>query len=226
MLFQRLVLEIGQEIRKRTSRGFILSIKLNSVEFQEKGFTPEEAKEFCTLLEQTKFDFVELSGGTYEQLAFVHRKESTKKREAFFLEFADLITPALSKTKTYVTGGFKTSAAMVEALKSTDGVGLGRPASQEPRLPRDMLEGKVKAVIQQRQEDTNFAVSNVVAGAQIRQLGKDEEPIDMSSEENELAFMKDLGAWGEKMAKNSDLAQYGFLDVESVQAIPYGTALA
>lgn len=40
----RLILEISQEIRKRTKPDFIVGIKLNSVEFQDKGFQPEEAK--------------------------------------------------------------------------------------------------------------------------------------------------------------------------------------
>ncbi|KAL0253084.1 hypothetical protein SLS55_010535 [Diplodia seriata] len=217
----RLILEIGREVRKRTSPSFVLGIKLNSVEFQDKGFQPEDAKRLCALLEENKFDFVELSGGTYEHLAFTHQRESTKKREAFFLEFADLITPALSKTKTYVTGGFKTGAAMVDALRSVDGVGLGRPACQEPRLPKDLLEGKVKSAIQQRPDVNDFGITNVVAGSQIRQLGKDHEPIDMSSEENEKAFMKDMGAWAKKMGEDSGLVHYGYVDVESAKPIPY-----
>jgi 2,4-dienoyl-CoA reductase-like NADH-dependent reductase (Old Yellow Enzyme family) len=89
----RLTLEIAQEIRKRVKSDFIVGIKLNSVEFQEKGFQPEEARELCSLLEKNSFDFVELSGGTYESLAFEHKKDSTRKRESFFLEFADKITP-------------------------------------------------------------------------------------------------------------------------------------
>ncbi|KAJ4329548.1 hypothetical protein N0V95_010195, partial [Ascochyta clinopodiicola] len=99
----RIITEIGREVRKRTSDRFILSIKLNSVEFQENGLASEEAATLCKTLENNKFDFVELSGGTYEKLAFEHKRESTKKREAFFLEFADKITPSLSKTKVYVT---------------------------------------------------------------------------------------------------------------------------
>ena len=69
----RLILEIAQAIRKRTSSKFILGIKLNSVEFQDKGFTPEEAKKLCAMLEENRFDFVELSGGTYESESDVYR---------------------------------------------------------------------------------------------------------------------------------------------------------
>lgn len=167
----RLILEVAQEIRKRTSPSFIVGIKLNSVEFQDKGFSPEEAKEISSLLEQNRFDFIELSGGTYEKLAFAHQRESTKKRESFFLEFAEQIVPALTKTKTYVTGGFKTVGAMVSALDTVDGVGLARPVCQEPSLAKDILDGKVKGAIEQKLDQDNFGITNVAAGTQIRQVG-------------------------------------------------------
>ena len=156
----RIIVEIAQAIRQRvTDPAFIVGIKLNSVEFQQDGFTTAEAKELCKILEDNKFDFVELSGGTYEHLAFTHKRESTKKREAFFLDFADEIAPALTKTKTYVTGGLKTLGAMSDAMKSVHGVGLARPACQEPGLPKAMLSGKVAGAIQQQFDDNNFGKS-------------------------------------------------------------------
>lgn len=161
------------------------------------------------MLEQNKFDFVELSGGTYESLAFVHKRESSRKREAFFMEFADSIAPALQKTKVYVTGGFKTVGAMAHALQTVDGIGLARPVCQEPHLCKDILEGKVKGAIKQRLNEDNFGLTNVAAGTQIRQIGKDQDPIDLSQEKNEKAFMQDMGSWAEKMAKDSEHVNYG-----------------
>ncbi|EMC99204.1 hypothetical protein BAUCODRAFT_104109 [Baudoinia panamericana UAMH 10762] len=218
----RLILEIAQEIRKRTSPSFIMSIKLNSVEFQEKGFQPEEAKKLCSLLEENRFDFVELSGGTYEQLAFEHKRESTKKREAFFMDFADMIAPVLTKTKVYVTGGFKTVGAMAHALQTVDGVGLARPVCAEPRLCKSILSGKVKGALKQHIDENNFGLTNVLAGTQIRQMGKDQEPIDLSRDENVEAFMKDMGAWMEKMQKDSEGSNYGYIDIMSAKPVPYG----
>lgn len=222
----RLILEIAQEIRKRTKPDFILGIKLNSVEFQDKGFTPEEAKEISSLLEQNKFDFIELSGGTYEKLAFnsSHQRESTKKRESFFLEFAEQIVPALSKTKTYVTGGFKTAGAMVHALQTVDGVGLARPVCQEPRLTKDILAGKVKGAILQKIDQENFGITNVAAGTQIRQIGKDQEPIDLSDDKNVEAFQKDMSTWGQALAEDSEKAKYGYIDITSAVPTPYAGA--
>ncbi len=223
----RLIVEIAAEIRKRVRPDFIIGIKLNSVEFQSKGFQPEEAKQLCQMLERHRFDFVELSGGTYEQLAFIHKRDSTRQRESFFLEFADAIVPGLTKTKTYVIGGFKTVGGMVAALDTVDGVGLARPVTQEPLLCRDILAGKVKGAIKQLFDEDDFGLTNVVAGSQMRQIGKDQEPLDGSSREVVDAFMKDMGVWGEAMGKDAQgMNKYGYVDTDSLPVVPYGTAAA
>ena len=220
----RIILEIAQRIHKRVPESFILGIKINSVEFQKGGFDTNECKELCAALEANQFDFVELSGGTYEELAFSHKRDSTKKREAFFLDFAETVVPALTKTKSYITGGFKTVSAMVNALKTVDGVGLARPACQEPRLCADILSGKVKGAIKQRLDESNFGLTNVAAGSQIRMIGKDQEPIDLSKEENEQAFMKDMGHWSDLMAHDTGMYSFGYIDIESIKPHPYGVA--
>ena len=225
----RLIVEIAQSIRQKlpTSSGFMVGIKINSVEFQQGGFTSEEAKELCTILEENQFDFIELSGGTYEQLAFGHKRESTKKREAFFLEFADKIVPGLHKTKTFITGGLRTVGAMVEALKTVDGVGFARPVCQEFHFCKDILDGKVKGAVDQKLDQNNFGLTNVAAGTQIRQVGKDQEPIDLSKQQNVDAFMKDMGTWGQKMQEDAaSMNMYGYVDITSAKAQPYGTVEA
>ncbi|KAK8903770.1 hypothetical protein ACHAPF_009661 [Botrytis cinerea] len=217
----RIIQEVADEIHKRVKPDFIVGIKMNSVEFQQDGFTPEDAKAACQALEGARFDYVELSGGTYEESAFVHKRESTKKRENFFIEFAEEIVKPLTKTKTYVTGGFKTVGAMVSALDTVDGVGLGRPAAQEFRLPKDILEGRVTAAKKLAVDDTNFMISNVAAGTQMSQVGKDQEPIDLSIEKNVEIFMKEMAAWGAKMAADKECKETGFIDWTQ-EAQPYG----
>ncbi|KAL9059864.1 MAG: hypothetical protein Q9162_000934 [Coniocarpon cinnabarinum] len=220
----QIIVEIAQAIRQRVpDPSFIVSIKLNSVEFQEGGFQPKEAKELCQILEQNKFDFVELSGGTYESLAFTHKRESTKKREAFFLDFADQITPGLKHTKTYVTGGLRTLAAMNDALKTVDGVGFARPVCQDPALPNEIMSGKVKGAVQQAFDENNFGLTNVVAGSQIRQLGEDKAPFDGSEPGNAEKFQKDMDAWMADM--QSGKREAGYVDV-TFQAVPYAGVVA
>jgi 2,4-dienoyl-CoA reductase-like NADH-dependent reductase (Old Yellow Enzyme family) len=117
-----------------------------------------------------------------------------KKREAFFLDFAEVIAPAIHKCKTFLTGGFQTVGSMVKALDIIDGVGLGRVLCQEPRFVPDVLAGKIQGAIRQRLDSMNCPLTNVAAGTQILQMGKNEEPIDLSVEENEVAFRKDMAA--------------------------------
>lgn len=130
--------------------------------------------------------------------------------------------PALNKTKTYITGGLKTVGAMVKALNTVDGVGLARPVCEEPRLPNDILSGRVKGAIKQRLDDQDFGITDVAAGSFIRQIGKDEEPIDLSREDHEKAFKKDMGDWSERMGKDTGMYSFGYVDIESVKRNPYG----
>lgn len=217
-----LITEIAAKVRESVpqSEKFLLGIKLNSVEFQEGGFQPAEARELCALLEQNGFDFVELSGGTYESLAFNHKRESTKVRESFFVEFAEQIVPALSKTRTYVTGGFKTLGKMEEALKTVDGVGLARAVCQEPSFPKEILSGRVQGAIKQRFDQDNFGLTNVVAGTQIRQLGRDQQPMDGSDPEVEKEFSEDMQQWMKEMGEEG-LEKSGYVDLHKVHAVPY-----
>ena len=161
----RIILEIAQEIQKRVPDTFSIAIKINSVEFDKGGFNADECRQLCASLEANKFDWVELSGGTYNEIAFNHKRESTRKREAFFLEFADIIAPALNKTKIFVTGGFRTVGAMVKALDTIDGVGLGRPATQEFKFPNDILAGKVQSAIEWDLDPNDFGITSVAGGS-------------------------------------------------------------
>lgn len=188
----RLIFEIAAEIKRRVAvndpdpeKSFSLGINLNSVEFQDAGFTPQDCGELCAELERIGFDWVELSGGTYQSLAFSHRdveaasrnlpqlqengkprRESTRRREAYFLEFADLVVPRLKKTKAYVTGGFRTVGAMVSALDTVDGIGIGRPAAHEADLPRKIFEDKVSGALQPAYDEDDFGIGISAAGFQ------------------------------------------------------------
>jgi 2,4-dienoyl-CoA reductase-like NADH-dependent reductase (Old Yellow Enzyme family) len=41
---------------------FIICVKINSVEFQPGGQTPEDCRNLCVKLEQAGIDFIDLSG--------------------------------------------------------------------------------------------------------------------------------------------------------------------
>jgi 2,4-dienoyl-CoA reductase-like NADH-dependent reductase (Old Yellow Enzyme family) len=184
----RIVFEIIQEIHNRVrvhDPTFIICVKLNSVEFQDKGTTPDDARNLCLKLEEAGVDFVDLSGGTFEARAFEHKKESTKAREAYFIEFAEMIRPLLKKTKVFVTGGFRSAAGMVKAVSegACDGVGIGRPLAAEPYLCREILAGKVTGAIE------NFVplpLNTQSSGTQLHQIGLGENLISDWSVEEEV----------------------------------------
>lgn len=219
----RLILEIADAIRARVPKDFSIGIKINSVEFEQHGFASEDCVLLCSELEKHGLDYVELSGGTYQESGFRYHRESTRKREAFFLEFAEKIIPELKKTKVYVTGGLRTGAAMVNALKTTHGIGLGRPAAHEFDLPQQLIDGRVKSAIKLLIPEDNFGLSSLAAGMQFRLVGKDKQPVDLSREDHKHAFEDSFGKWGMSMADNKDGAKYEGIDLEGVELQPYGT---
>ncbi|KAI0877018.1 NADH oxidase [Hypoxylon argillaceum] len=176
----RLILEIRAAIKKRVSEGFILGIKVNSVEFQDKGFTPEEAVVLCQALDKAQFDYIETSGGTYENIAFEHKKESTAKRENYFVEFAERIAAAVENTKVYTTGGLRTVGGMLSTLEGVDGLGFGRVAIQEPSFAADILSGKVTGAMKSSIPEEDFMSQGLLINYVLQQLARGEEPADLT----------------------------------------------
>jgi len=131
----RLLLTIIREIRKEVGANYPISVKLNSSDFQKGGFTEEESLEVVKMLDREKIDLLEISGGTYEKVVFFMMnedqsggKESTRKREAYFIEFAKKIR-SISQIPLMITGGFRSYSFCNEVLEKgeLDLIGMGRP---------------------------------------------------------------------------------------------------
>ena len=140
----RFVLEIYKSMRSKVGPEFPLGIKINSADFQRGAFTEEESMEVIQMLDEAGMDLIEVSGGTYERAAMVGtmQKESTKKREAYFMDFIVKVRE-LIKTPLMLTGGFRSAQAMNEALAggSLDFVGMGRPFCVFPNVASDLISG-------------------------------------------------------------------------------------
>ncbi len=142
---RRFVLKTLAAIRERVGPAFSIGIKLNSADFQRGGFTEEESLETIAELAKASIDLVEISGGNYESPVMSgkgRQKESSLKREAYFIEFTEKVR-AHSKVPLLLTGGFRSVHGMTEALSSgaVDFVGMARLLAIEPELPRRLLQG-------------------------------------------------------------------------------------
>lgn len=139
------VLEVLAEIRRQVGPDFPIGIKLNSADFQRGGFTEEESLATIKALVDAGIDLVEISGGTYEAPAMtgIMKKDSTRQREAYFVEFAEKARKTVS-VPLMLTGGFRTAAGMAEAISNgaIDLVGIARSLAMEPDLPSRLLSGK------------------------------------------------------------------------------------
>ncbi|KAH6876331.1 hypothetical protein B0T10DRAFT_414533 [Thelonectria olida] len=208
----RLISEIAGAIKSRVPSDFIVAAKLNSVEFQDGGVTPDDAKELCETLEKLGFDFVELSGGTYENLGLEHKKESTAKREGFFLEWAETITKSLGvdhKLKTYIVGGLRSVGAMVKALDVVDGIAMGRPAAAEPRLPSLIIEGRVQGALRPLEAvEKDFGLGMQIALSQIAQISEGKEPLRAGDAEVVQTYGGDMGAWFQQVVADGDKMEF------------------
>ncbi len=147
---RRFVLAVVQAMREQVGPSFPIGIKLNSADFQKGGFTEEESLDTIRALAQAGIDLVEISGGTYEAPAMTGAKasrepakDSTVKREAYFLAFAEKARQAVS-IPLVVTGGFRTAQAMAQAIDSgaVDMVGIARVMAIEPDVCQRLLMGE------------------------------------------------------------------------------------
>ena len=149
----RLLLEAVRAVRSCVGTDYPVSVKLNSADFVQGGFTLDESIQVVRWLGEAGIDLLELSGGTYEQLEFFKAhdpaeiRDSTRRREATFLKYAASIKPAASMP-VMITGGFRTLAGMEAALHSgnTDMIGIARPFCLDPDFPARMLAGRLDAL--------------------------------------------------------------------------------
>jgi 2,4-dienoyl-CoA reductase-like NADH-dependent reductase (Old Yellow Enzyme family) len=182
----RFLLDIVRGVRGATRNGFAVSVKLNSADFQKGGFSDDESAIVAKWLEEAGVDLIEVSGGNYEQPQMIgferkdplaNKRESTLKREAYFLDFVPKLRAKVS-IPVMVTGGFRTVAAMVSAIANdnVDMIGLGRPLVIDPDGANKILSGQSTSLFS-RDDD-------LVIGS------------GLLSPRSPISFLRDLNAWG------------------------------
>nr|AHZ63797.1 NADH:flavin oxidoreductase/NADH oxidase [Metarhizium rileyi] len=142
----RIIVEIIKAIRAVVPKEFCVGIKLNSVDHQSQKELDECIEQLEAIVD-AGIDFLEISGGTYENPEKMTGKvnptvsERTAAREAFFLEFAHVIRDRFKGVPLMVTGGFRSRQGMEAAIRDggCDLVGIGRPAIINPFLPKNTI---------------------------------------------------------------------------------------
>lgn len=181
----RFVLEVYRNIRSKVGDDFPIGIKINSADFQHGGFTEEESMEVVQLLGAEGMDLIEISGGTYEQPVMMDakKKQSTLEREAYFLDYVKKVRKTLN-TPLMLTGGFRTVATMESAIAGgeLDVVGLARPFSLYPDLPKRIFSGELSTLevptpkTGLKSLDTTGFVDIMWHEVHIRRLGEGKKP--------------------------------------------------
>ncbi|TDF37462.1 NADH:flavin oxidoreductase/NADH oxidase family protein [Alteromonadaceae bacterium M269] len=146
----RIIREIIREVRSAVGDDFPISVKLNSADFQKGGFSLEDCIQVSQWLGEDSVDLLEISGGNYEQLSLMgveptEVRESTRKREAYFIEYAEKIK-ASANIPIMVTGGFRSRDVMENAIEKgeTDVIGLARPLCTQPNCSSKFIKGELE----------------------------------------------------------------------------------
>ena len=184
----RFLLEVVKAVRAEVGADFPIGVKLNSADFQRGGFTIEESMNVARMLEAAGVDLLEVSGGNYESPSMTgsgempkEQRQSSRDREAYFLEYARQIRSVVSMP-IMLTGGMRSRAAMESALASgaVDVVGIARPMTHAPELPRQLLDGTLDAAptvkIRSRIRLLDDALQVMWFQAQIHAMGAGRDP--------------------------------------------------
>ena len=181
----RFLEETYSEIRKQVGKSFPIGIKLNSADFQKGGFTEDESMEVLQRMSEIGIDLIEISGGNYEnpRMMGADVKETTRKREAYFLDYAKKAQSLIS-TPIVVTGGFRSQKGMEEAVANgeIDMVGIARPFALVPDLANRIFNGNYETVQAKpiktgiKLIDKNASLLEIVWYEQLARIGKSKAP--------------------------------------------------
>lgn len=180
----RFVKEIYLKMRAVVGASFPIGIKINSADFSKGGFAHEEAVAVAQELSALGIDMIEISGGSYESPAMTGAvKDSTRKREAYFIDYTKEIKKVV-RCPLMVTGGFRSRAFIEEVIRNgeVDLVGMARPLTINPHLCKQLLRGEdVENQVRRptsgfKKIDSMFPLDIIWFTDQIHRLGKNRPP--------------------------------------------------
>ena len=141
---RRMLIETVRAVRAAIGKDKILSVKLNSADFQKGGLSQEESLQIALALEVEGIDLLEISGGNYESPAQLgYAPDRSTQRDAYFINYATALRKQ-SKLPLMLTGGLRNTNLMNQIVSDgiVDLVGMARPFAIEPDLAMKLLAGK------------------------------------------------------------------------------------
>lgn len=145
----RIILEILQNIRSELGQSFAVTIKLNSDDFVEGGFTQSEMVQVSALLEKEGIDAIEVSGGTALSISKYSssriKKDELPKDEVYYRSAAKLYKKKIDVPLILVGGirAYKTAQELIEKDQA-DYIALSRPLIREPDLIKRWQSGDTR----------------------------------------------------------------------------------
>ncbi|KAF8521006.1 hypothetical protein JB92DRAFT_2892414 [Gautieria morchelliformis] len=138
-----LIQQIVTGIRGVTPAHFILGIKLNAGDYVLGGISEEGALGHVKQIGLLGVDFIEISGGDYENPTFA---ASTSPRQAFFSSFSRQVVQSLQTSGNkaapliVLTGGLRTPSQFSHVIRQNHAnlLGIGRLSILCPDLPRQI----------------------------------------------------------------------------------------
>jgi 2,4-dienoyl-CoA reductase-like NADH-dependent reductase (Old Yellow Enzyme family) len=143
----RIVLEIVNSIKRELGTKYTVAIKLNSDDFLEGGFTPEQMVQVSALLQEEGIDAIELSGGnsigkySSSRIGRIDRTED----EVYYRDAAKLYKKNIN-VPLILVGGIRSLQVARELVEQelTDYIALCRPLIREPDLIKRWLLGDTR----------------------------------------------------------------------------------
>uniref|UniRef100_A0AC35TJR9 Oxidored_FMN domain-containing protein n=1 Tax=Rhabditophanes sp. KR3021 TaxID=114890 RepID=A0AC35TJR9_9BILA len=168
----RLLREIYEAIRcKVNNRKFLVGLKISPFDFVNEANSVDDALELSVMVEDLGFDYVQLSGGFHEKWEI--DVECQANISDYSTKFANAFKSNLHKTKIFSVGGYRTVKRMVDAVKEDnfDGISIGRPITQEPNLPKNILDNQVQSTSIHQSNECNFLLAMKMCWVQLEGMG-------------------------------------------------------
>ncbi len=145
----RILLEIGEEVRRRVGDSLTVGVRLSFDEFMgDGGITPDQAEEQLEILSSAGlFDFFNISGGAYHTLH--HAVAPMDVENGFMIPFGKRARAVVgNRAKTFIVGRIIDLRQAERALAegAADMVAMTRAQMAEPHLVRKTREGREREI--------------------------------------------------------------------------------